>query len=54
MAGTDTSSVTMDWVMSNLLNHPEVLKKAKDELDRHLGQGPEEHLVDESDVSKRY
>ncbi|KAL5556176.1 hypothetical protein UlMin_038412 [Ulmus minor] len=54
VAGTDTSSVTMEWVMSNLLNHPQVLKKAKDELDHHLGQGPEEHLVDESDVSKLY
>ncbi|KAK4834794.1 hypothetical protein QYF36_000647 [Acer negundo] len=33
LAGTDTSAVTLEWAMSNLLNHPEVLKKARDELD---------------------
>ncbi|KAH7845941.1 hypothetical protein Vadar_007732 [Vaccinium darrowii] len=28
LAGTDTSLVTMEWAMSLLVNHPEVLKKA--------------------------
>ncbi|CDP07838.1 unnamed protein product [Coffea canephora] len=27
-AGTDTSLVTIEWALSLLLNHPEVLKKA--------------------------
>jgi isoflavone 2'-hydroxylase len=49
LAGTDTSSVTLEWAMSNLLNHPEILKKAKNELDTHIGQ---DHLVDESDILK--
>ncbi|XVF71420.1 hypothetical protein PTKIN_Ptkin12aG0035800 [Pterospermum kingtungense] len=35
--------------MSNLLNHPEVLKKAKVEIDDQIGQ---ENLIDEYDVSK--
>ncbi|PON46381.1 Cytochrome P450, E-class, group I [Trema orientale] len=35
--------------MSNLLNHPRVLKKARAELDSHVGQ---QQLVDESDLSK--
>ncbi|KAK3007757.1 hypothetical protein RJ639_013493 [Escallonia herrerae] len=34
-AGTDTSSVTIEWAMTLLLNHPDVLKKARAELDNH-------------------
>ncbi|KAK9949055.1 hypothetical protein M0R45_004601 [Rubus argutus] len=49
LAGTDTSAVTLEWAMSNLLNHPHVLKKARAELDAHLGS---DCLVDEPDVSK--
>ncbi|XP_059427909.1 cytochrome P450 81Q32-like [Corylus avellana] len=48
-AGTDTSAVTLEWAMSNLLNHPHVLKKARDELDSQIG---EENLMDEPDTSK--
>ncbi|CAB4314571.1 unnamed protein product [Prunus armeniaca] len=29
LAGTDTSAVTLEWAMSNLLNHLLVLKKAR-------------------------
>ncbi|XP_061341615.1 cytochrome P450 81E8-like [Gastrolobium bilobum] len=49
LAGTDTSSVTLEWAMSNLLNHPEILKKARNEIDTKIGQ---DRLVDESDISK--
>ncbi|KAJ7944483.1 putative Cytochrome P450 [Quillaja saponaria] len=49
LAGTDTSAVTLEWAMSNLLNHPEVLEKAKAEVDRNVGQ---DRLIDESDGSK--
>ncbi|KAJ7944478.1 Cytochrome P450 family protein [Quillaja saponaria] len=49
IAGTHTSAVTLEWAMSNLLNHPEVLKKAKDELDQQIGQ---DRLIEESDISK--
>ncbi|XVF20611.1 hypothetical protein REPUB_Repub12eG0015700 [Reevesia pubescens] len=49
LAGTDTSAVTLEWAMSNLLNHPEILKKARAELDSQIGQ---ENLIDEPDVSK--
>ncbi|XP_021630396.1 cytochrome P450 81Q32 [Manihot esculenta] len=48
-AGTDTTAVTLEWAMANLLNHPQVLEKAKSELDLQIGQ---ETLVDESDISK--
>ena len=48
-AGTDTSAVTLEWALSLLANHPEVLKKARAELDKIVGQ---DRLVDESDYSK--
>ncbi|KAF7828662.1 cytochrome P450 81E8-like [Senna tora] len=47
LAGTDTSAVTLEWAFSNLLNHPEVLKKAKEEIDTHIGQ---ERLINETDI----
>ncbi|XP_058081579.1 cytochrome P450 81Q32-like [Magnolia sinica] len=47
-AGTDSSALTMEWAMSLLLNHPDVLEKAKAELDMHVGT----RLLDESDLSK--
>ncbi|KAM7514385.1 hypothetical protein LguiA_003968 [Lonicera macranthoides] len=49
LAGTDTSSSTMEWAMSLLLNHPEVLEKARVELDNNVSH---DHLVDEADLSK--
>jgi len=49
LAGTDTSAVTLEWEMSNLLNQPEILKKAKREIDTHIGQN---RLVDEVDIPK--
>ncbi|CAJ1953299.1 unnamed protein product [Sphenostylis stenocarpa] len=49
LAGTDTSAVTLEWAMASLLNHPEILKKAKSELDIQIGQNC---LVDEPDIPK--
>ncbi|GMI76292.1 cytochrome P450, family 81, subfamily D, polypeptide 8 [Hibiscus trionum] len=49
LAGTDTSAVTLEWAMSNLLNHPEILNKARAEIDSEIGDG---NLIDESDVPK--
>lgn len=44
--GTDTSAATVVWAFSLLLNHPEILKKAQDEIDKNVGY---ERLVEESD-----
>ncbi|CDP04688.1 unnamed protein product [Coffea canephora] len=47
-AGTDTSSVTLEWALSLLLNHPEVLEKARAELDAQVGT---DRLIEEHDLS---
>lgn len=49
LAGTDTSAVTMEWAMSLLLNHPNVLEKARTELDIHVGK---DRLIHEQDLPK--
>ncbi|KAJ4752057.1 hypothetical protein LUZ62_086462 [Rhynchospora pubera] len=47
-AGTDTSSNSVEWAMTLLLNNPQVLKKAAAEIDAHVGS---ERLMQESDLS---
>ncbi|KAL5847297.1 hypothetical protein ACOSQ3_010821 [Xanthoceras sorbifolium] len=49
IAGTDTSSGTMEWAMSLLLNNPDILKKAQVEIDNEIGF---DHLIDEFDLAK--
>ncbi|XP_030538944.2 cytochrome P450 81E8-like [Rhodamnia argentea] len=48
IGGTDASSITIEWALDNLFNHPNILKKAKAEIDAHC----EERLVEESDLLK--
>ncbi|WMV27369.1 hypothetical protein MTR67_020754 [Solanum verrucosum] len=48
-AGTHTSAVTMEWAMSLLLNHPEVMKKARLEIDSLIG---ETRPLEEPDILK--
>ncbi|KAF8024316.1 hypothetical protein BT93_F1490 [Corymbia citriodora subsp. variegata] len=47
LAGSDTTSVSLTWALSLLLNHREVLKKAQHELDTQIGR---ERPVNESDL----
>lgn len=47
--GSDSSSVTIEWAMSYLLNHPQALHKAKQEIDAQVGQ---HRLLEESDLPK--
>ncbi|CAL4922771.1 unnamed protein product [Urochloa decumbens] len=47
VGGTDTSSVTIEWAMSELLRNPDALTKAAEELDRVIGR---ERLVTEQDI----
>ncbi|KAJ1690206.1 hypothetical protein LUZ63_014361 [Rhynchospora breviuscula] len=46
-AGTDTSSNTIEWAMSLLLNNPHALAKARHEIAMVVGR---DRLVEESDV----
>ena len=48
VGGTDTSSVTVEWAMSELLRKSDVLTKATEELDRVIGH---ERLVKEEDIT---
>ncbi|KAG6626455.1 cytochrome P450 81C13-like [Carya illinoinensis] len=47
-AGTDTTVTTMEWAMTLLLNHPEVLQKVKAEIDNQVGHG---RLLNDSDLA---
>ncbi|XP_050273172.1 cytochrome P450 81E8-like [Quercus robur] len=47
-AGTDTSSGTIEWAMSLLLNNPEAIAKAQAKIDKHIGQSK---LIEESDLA---
>lgn len=49
VGGTDTSSNTTEFAMAELLNNPEILKKAQEELDSVIGKNK---IVEESDIPK--
>ncbi|KAF6158667.1 hypothetical protein GIB67_040181 [Kingdonia uniflora] len=46
-AGTDTSAITVEWAMAELINHPDVFKKAREEMESVVGNA---RLVAESDL----
>ncbi|KAM0935063.1 putative geraniol 8-hydroxylase [Dioscorea sansibarensis] len=48
-AGSDTSSVTVEWVMAELLRHPEVMAKVRAEILEVIGSEKE---MEESDIGK--
>ncbi|KAK1427361.1 hypothetical protein QVD17_16044 [Tagetes erecta] len=47
LGASDTTSVTLTWAISLLLNHPDVLKKLQHEIDDYVGK---ERQVEESDI----
>ncbi|KAL5983149.1 hypothetical protein ACLOJK_017231 [Asimina triloba] len=49
VAGTDTSSSTVEWGMTEILKKPEIYKKIMAELDQVVGK---ERFVEETDVPK--
>ncbi|XP_065858094.1 geraniol 8-hydroxylase-like [Euphorbia lathyris] len=49
IAGTDTTSSTLEWAMSEFLRNPKTLSKAQLEIERAIGKG---RLVDETDIAR--
>ncbi|XP_010528651.1 PREDICTED: cytochrome P450 81D1 [Tarenaya hassleriana] len=47
MAGTNTTAVSLEWALSNLLNHPHVITKARTEIDNQVGL---DRLIEEADI----
>ncbi|XP_048331187.2 cytochrome P450 81Q32-like [Ziziphus jujuba] len=47
VAGTDTSSMTMESAMSLLLSHPHAMERVQVEIDTNIGQG---RLLEEQDL----
>ncbi|CAI9754833.1 unnamed protein product [Fraxinus pennsylvanica] len=47
-AGTDTSAITTEWALAELINHPNILHRAQHEINSVVGQNK---LVEESDIS---
>ncbi|KAM5587613.1 licodione synthase-like [Rosa sericea] len=45
-ASTDTTAIAMEWALAELINHPTVLEKAREEIDSVVGNG---RIVEESD-----
>ena len=50
LAGTDTTSTTLIWLISALLNTRHVMKHAQEELDINVGR---EKWVEQSDIHNR-
>nr|ACO35752.1 flavonoid 3'-hydroxylase [Cosmos sulphureus] len=49
IAGTDTSSSTVEWAIAELIRCPQILRQAHEEMDNVVGR---ERLVTESDLGK--
>ncbi|KAL5721578.1 hypothetical protein ACHQM5_005204 [Ranunculus cassubicifolius] len=49
VAGTDTSSSTVEWGMTEILKNPEIYQKIVSELDEVVGK---DRFVEETDISK--
>ncbi|XP_039125664.1 cytochrome P450 93A3-like [Dioscorea cayenensis subsp. rotundata] len=47
-AGTDTSALTIEWALSELINNPSVLEKLREEIDTVVGKN---RLISEADIS---
>lgn len=48
LAGSETSASTIEWALSLLVNNPQVLTKARKEIDEHVGF---DRLLEENDLN---
>ncbi|CAI9297770.1 unnamed protein product [Lactuca saligna] len=47
VAGSDSSALTVEWGLAELINNPRVMKKAIEEIDRVIGKN---RILEESDI----
>ncbi|MED6130394.1 hypothetical protein PIB30_000904 [Stylosanthes scabra] len=47
IAGTDTSALTIEWALAELINHPHVMERAREEIKNVVGNN---RIVQESDI----
>ncbi|PON39245.1 Cytochrome P450, E-class, group I [Parasponia andersonii] len=38
VARTDTSAITIEWALAELINHPDIMKKAREEINAVVGK----------------
>lgn len=48
LGGTDTSLNTIEFAMAELINKPEIMKKAQQELDKVVGKN---NIVEETHIT---
>ncbi|XP_068657093.1 cytochrome P450 81Q32-like [Aristolochia californica] len=48
-AGVDTVYYTLEWALALLMNNPDIMKKARDEIDFYVGH---DRMIQESDLPK--
>ncbi|GAU18916.1 hypothetical protein TSUD_229060 [Trifolium subterraneum] len=49
VGGTDTTTYTLEWAMTELLHNPNIMSKAKKELEEIIGLG---NSIEESDIAR--
>ncbi|KAL0378727.1 UNVERIFIED_CONTAM: Trimethyltridecatetraene synthase [Sesamum radiatum] len=49
VGGTDTTATTVEWIIHEILKHPQTIEKAKEELDQVIGR---DRWVEEKDHSQ--
>ncbi|KAK7259473.1 hypothetical protein RIF29_25081 [Crotalaria pallida] len=47
VAGTDTSALTTEWALAELINHPNIMERARQEIEAVIGTT---RIVEESDI----
>ena len=47
-AGSDSSAATVEWMLAELMNHPEAMRKVRDEIDAVVAGG--DRIVGEADL----
>ncbi|CAL5022903.1 unnamed protein product [Urochloa decumbens] len=50
-AGSDSSAATVEWMLAELINHPEAMRKVREEIDAAVG-GDNNRIIGEADLPR--